>query len=71
MLDRCKTEGKNQALKDKEMKLHVIQLLKGKDLIGKEEKQKTKLLAEKMLGDVDLTEVFKDPPPKTDDQQGT
>lgn len=49
--------------------MNALMQLNGKDVISKD-KQKTKELAEKFLDGVNIEEVFKDPPKKSEDQQG-
>lgn len=60
MLEKCKFEVQNQALKNKEFKMSAIMQLKGLSILDKAEKMKTKELAKKLVGDIDIEDIFKD-----------
>ena len=62
LLDKCKSEVFNQAMKNKEQKLEAIFRLNKLSVIDKKEKNKTRLYAERVVKDVDLEEVFKEEP---------
>lgn len=60
MLEKCKFEVQNQALKNKEFKMNAIMQLKGLSVLDKTEKLKTKELAKKLVGEIDIEDIFKD-----------
>ena len=57
-------------MKNKEQKLEAIFKLNKLSVIDKKEKFKTKLLAEKIVKDIDLDDVFKEEP-KEEDKKDT
>ena len=62
MLEKCKFEVQNQALKNKEFKISAMMQLKGLSVLDKAEKLKTKELAKKLVGEIDIEDIFKDDP---------
>ena len=49
-------------MKNKEQKIQAILKLKALSVIDKNEKIKAKQLAQKLAGEIDLEEIFKDEP---------
>ncbi len=67
VIEKCKLEAKNRAMRQKEQRKIAIQTLLGHSLIDKKEKQKTFEIAKKLAGNkVDLTELFADEKKKKD-----
>jgi hypothetical protein len=64
MLEKCKIEVHHQQLKNKEQKHQAIIELKDRSVIDKNEKLRTKQVALRLVGKMDLEEVFKDEPKK-------
>jgi hypothetical protein len=60
MIEKCKLEAANQSIKLKEQKIRALQQLKNLSIVDKSDKLKAKKLAERIAGDVDLTDVFKE-----------
>jgi hypothetical protein len=60
MIEKCKLEAANQSIKLKEDKIRALHQLKNLSIVDKSDKLKARKLAERIAGDIDLTEVFKD-----------
>lgn len=61
MVEKCKLEVQTHALKNKEFKMQSIFKLKGLSVLDKQEKNKTKKIAQQLIGEVDIEHIFKDP----------
>eukprot|EP00347_Sterkiella_histriomuscorum_P022964 403336468 len=66
MIDKCKVEQQNHALKNKESRMQAILKLKDFSIVtgDKKQKMKAKKLAEQLAKDIDFEEVFKEEPKK-------
>eukprot|EP00347_Sterkiella_histriomuscorum_P020705 403336794 len=60
MLEKCKLQTQTQAIRSKEDKQQFIQRLKAYSVTDQTQKKKAQKMAQKLAGDVDLTDVFQD-----------